>query len=76
MNLVAFVAVAGLAFKVATDVATQGTVSALGGFLRADALSSDFSALPTWNIPVGDGAKRTRMSGLTTVQYLLVLGRA
>src|ERR1019366_6536879 len=40
LNLGAFVVVAGLAFKVAGDVAAQGTVIALGGFLRADALSA------------------------------------
>ena len=40
LNLGAFAVVAGLAFKVAVDVAAQGTVTALGGFLRADALSA------------------------------------
>jgi hydrogenase-4 component F len=40
LNLGAFIIVAGLAFKVAGDVAAQGTVAALGGFLRADALSA------------------------------------
>ena len=45
LNLVAFAAVAGLVFKVAGDVASQGTVSALGGFLRADALSALVLAL-------------------------------
>ena len=45
LNLVAFAAVAGLAFKVASDVATQGPVTALGGFLRADALSALVLAL-------------------------------
>jgi hydrogenase-4 component F len=45
LNLLAFAAVAGLAFKVAGDVASQGTVTALGGFLRADALSALVLAL-------------------------------
>jgi hydrogenase-4 component F len=45
LNLGAFAVVAGLAFKVAGDVAAQGTVTALGGFLRADALSALVLAL-------------------------------
>lgn len=45
LNLGAFAIVAGLAFKVAVDVAGQGTVTALGGFLRADALSALVLAL-------------------------------
>jgi hydrogenase-4 component F len=40
LNLAAFALVAGLAFKVADDVAAHGTLSALAGFLRADALSA------------------------------------
>ena len=40
MNLAAFALVAGLAFKVAGDVVAHGTISALDGFLRADALSA------------------------------------
>lgn len=40
LNLAAFALVAGLAFKVAGDVAAHGTLSALEGFLRADALSA------------------------------------
>jgi hydrogenase-4 component F len=40
LNLGAFAIVAALAFTVAADVAGQGTVTALGGFLRADALSA------------------------------------
>ena len=40
LNLGTFLAVAGLAFKVAADVAELGPVTALGGFLRADALSA------------------------------------
>ena len=40
LNLGAFAVVAGLSFKVAGDVAASGTVTALGGFLRADALSA------------------------------------
>jgi hydrogenase-4 component F len=40
LNLGAFAVVAGLAFKVAGEVAAQGSVTALGGFLRADALSA------------------------------------
>jgi hydrogenase-4 component F len=40
LNLGAFAIVAGLAFKVAGDVAAHGTITALGGFLRADALSA------------------------------------
>ena len=40
LNLGAFAIVAGLAFQVAADVAEQGPVTALGGFLRADALSA------------------------------------
>jgi hydrogenase-4 component F len=39
LNLGAFAMVAGLAVKVAFDVVVQGPVTALGGFLRADALS-------------------------------------
>jgi hydrogenase-4 component F len=40
LNLGAFAAVAGLAVKVAVDVVAQGPVTALDGFLRADALSA------------------------------------
>ncbi len=40
LNLAAFTLVAGLALLVAGNVATQGTISALDGFLRADALSA------------------------------------
>jgi hydrogenase-4 component F len=40
LNLAAFALVAGLAFKVAGDVVARGTISALNGFLRADALSA------------------------------------
>jgi len=45
LNLGAFALVAGLAFKVAADVADIGPVTALGGFLRADALSALVLAL-------------------------------
>jgi len=45
LNLTAFALVAGLTFKVAGDVVEQGTVTALGGFLRADALSALVLAL-------------------------------
>lgn len=45
LNLIAFALVAGLTFKVAGDVVEQGTVTALGGFLRADALSALVLAL-------------------------------
>jgi hydrogenase-4 component F len=45
LNLGAFVLVAGLSFKVAGDVAALGPVTALGGFLRADALSALVLAL-------------------------------
>ena len=45
LNLAAFVVVAGLAFKVAADVVAHGTVTALRGFLRADALSALVLAL-------------------------------
>jgi hydrogenase-4 component F len=40
LNLAAFAAVAGLAAQIAFEVGRQGTVTALGGFLRADALSA------------------------------------
>ncbi len=40
LNLAAFALVAGLALWVADNVASQGTMSALNGFLRADALSA------------------------------------
>jgi hydrogenase-4 component F len=40
LNLLAFAALVPLALKIAADVLTQGTVSALDGFLRADALSA------------------------------------
>ena len=40
LNLAAFALVAGLALLVADKVATQGTISALDGSLRADALSA------------------------------------
>jgi len=40
LNLAAFALVAGLAFKLAGDVAAHGAISALNGFLRADALSA------------------------------------
>ena len=45
LNLAAFALVAGVAFKVAGDVVAHGTISALGGFLRADALSALVIAL-------------------------------
>jgi hydrogenase-4 component F len=45
LNLAAFAVVAGLAFKVAGDVAAHGTISALNGFLRVDALSALVVAL-------------------------------
>jgi hydrogenase-4 component F len=45
LNLSAFAIVAGLAFKVAGQVVEQGPVTALGGFLRADALSALVLAL-------------------------------
>src|SRR6202142_4208326 len=45
LNLGAFAVVAGLAFSVAGDVIASGTVTALGGFLRADALSALVLAL-------------------------------
>jgi hydrogenase-4 component F len=45
VNFIAFAAVAGLTFQVAGDVAAHGTVTALGGFLRADALSALVLAL-------------------------------
>ncbi len=40
LNFAAFACVAGLSFEVAGDVAGHGTISALNGFLRADALSA------------------------------------
>src|SRR6266404_5082245 len=40
LNLAAFALVAGLALKVAGDIAAHGAVSTLNGFLRADALSA------------------------------------
>ncbi len=40
VNLVAFAVVAGLSLKLAAEVAAHGSVSALDGFLRADALSA------------------------------------
>ncbi len=40
LNLVAFAIVAALSVRLAADVAATGTVTALGGFLRADALSA------------------------------------
>ncbi|HEV2454342.1 MAG TPA: hydrogenase 4 subunit F [Verrucomicrobiae bacterium] len=40
LNLLAFVALAPLALKLGADVLSQGAVAALGGFLRADALSA------------------------------------
>lgn len=40
LNLGAFAAVAGLSVKIAGMVATQGSVTGLNGFLRADALSA------------------------------------
>ena len=45
LNLAAFAIVAGLSFKVAANVVAHGTVTALGGFLRADALSALVLAL-------------------------------
>lgn len=45
LNLAAFVIVAVLTFTLAADVAAHGSVSALGGFLRADALSALVLAL-------------------------------
>ena len=40
LNLVAFVLLVPLAFKIGADVLAHGSVSVLGGFLRADALSA------------------------------------
>ena len=40
MNLLAFAIIAGLAARLAVAVADRGQVTALGGFLRADALSA------------------------------------
>ena len=66
LNLGAFAIVAGLAFQVAADVAGQGPVTALGGFLRADALSAlvlDSPALCRWFArftPVDDLLGRVR----------------
>jgi hydrogenase-4 component F len=40
LNLIAFAALVPLALKIGADVLAQGPVSALGGFLRADALSA------------------------------------
>src|SRR6266704_3501959 len=40
VNLVAFAVVAGFSLKLANEVAARGSVSALDGFLRADALSA------------------------------------
>src|SRR5437667_12666748 len=40
VNLVAFAVVAGLSLKLAAEVAAHGSVTALDGFLRADALSA------------------------------------
>lgn len=45
LNLAAFGIVAGLAFKVAAHVVAHGTVTEMGGFLRADALSALVLAL-------------------------------
>lgn len=45
LNLTAFAVVAGLAFWVAGDVVAHGTMTALNGFLRADALSAMVIAL-------------------------------
>ncbi len=45
LNLAAFAIVAALVFKMACDVAAQGTLTALGGFLRVDALSALVLAL-------------------------------
>ena len=40
LNLLAFAALVPLALKIGADVLAEGPVSALGGFLRADALSA------------------------------------
>jgi hydrogenase-4 component F len=40
LNLLAFALLVPVAFKIGLDVLGRGTVSALGGFLRADALSA------------------------------------
>src|SRR5439155_4835479 len=40
LNLAAFVLVAALAVKIASEVVQHGALAALGGFLRADALSA------------------------------------
>ena len=48
MNLLAFAALVPLALKIAADVLAQGTVSALDGFLRADALSALVIILTTF----------------------------
>jgi hydrogenase-4 component F len=48
LNLLAFAALVPLALKIAADVLAQGTVSALDGFLRADALSALVIILTTF----------------------------
>jgi hydrogenase-4 component F len=52
LNLLAFVALVPLALKLGADVLTQGAVSALGGFLRADALSALVVGLTALVAPV------------------------
>jgi hydrogenase-4 component F len=47
-NLLAFAALVPLALKIVSNVLAQGAVSALGGFLRADALSALVIVLTTF----------------------------
>jgi hydrogenase-4 component F len=48
INLIAFIVLVPLALKTGEDVLAQGTVLALGGFLRADALSALVIGLTTF----------------------------
>jgi len=52
LNLLAFVALVPLALKLGEDVLAQGAVSALDGFLRADALSVLIVGLTAFIAPV------------------------
>jgi hydrogenase-4 component F len=52
LNLLAFAALVPLALKLGADVLAQGAVSALGGFLRADALSALVVGLTAFVAPV------------------------
>jgi hydrogenase-4 component F len=74
LNLLAFIIVAALATTLATDIVKHGTVTALNGFLRADALSAltilliSFVALGCGIYAIGYFRQDERVGRVTAVQ--------